>query len=136
MAIKRKKLILKQFQGADNYELWNQHMLFALQNAMLEIKMIGSQRRQLYQKQYKINNKDRKEQIDQRAGMNQYCGLDNKKFFAMISKTYIDKVQKKLFTVETSTKYNPKIIFETGSRNFTLQNFASRLNVLDKLYQI
>ncbi len=68
--------------------------------------------------------------------MNQDCGLDNKKSFAMISKTYIDKVQRKLFIVETSTKYNPKIIFETDARNFSIQNFASRLNVLDKLYQI
>ncbi len=62
--------------------------------------------------------------------------MDVQKIAAKISRTYTDIVQKEFLGVKTSTGWNPKELWDLLQRRYTLQNFASKWSVINKLHGI
>ncbi len=111
-------------------------MTFGVQDAKLWDHIMGSPRRLPELNKTKDDDEDRKKRIYQRWKKIQDFDLDVKKTAAKISRMYADKVQKEFLAAKTSTEWDPKELWDWLKRLYTLQNFASKWNALDKLHEI
>ena len=136
IATNEKKFMFQKLQVAENYKQWNRDMIFALQDAKLWDHNMGSARRPTEFKDTKDDDEDRKECIYQRWGKIRDFDQDVQKIAAKISRICADTVQKEFLAVKTSTEWDPKKLGDWLKRRYTLQNFASKLNALEKLHGI
>ena len=111
-------------------------MTFALQNARLWDYVMGSARKLPELIEKSDNSKERKERIYQRWKEIRDFDLDVLKTSAKISRMCTDTVQKEFLAVKNSTEWNPKDLWDWLKKRYTLQNFASKWNALDKLHAI
>ncbi|MCJ1347562.1 hypothetical protein MMC31_005787 [Peltigera leucophlebia] len=97
---------------------------------------MGSARRPPELKETSDDDEDRKERIYQRWKEIRDFDLDLRKTTAKISRMCTDTVQKEFLAVKTSTKWDPKELWDRLKKRYTLQNFALKWNALDKLHAI
>ncbi len=97
---------------------------------------MGSARRLPELKETSDDDEDRKERIYLLWDKIQDFDLGVRKTAAKISRICTEIVQKEFLAVKTSTEWNPKELWDWLKKRYTLQNFASKWNALDKLYAI
>lgn len=136
MSPNEKEFTFKKLRGAENYKQWNRDMTFALQDAKLWDHIMGSAKRPPELKETSDDDEDRKERIYQRWKKVRDFDLDVRKTAAKISRMCTDTVQKEFLAVKTSTEWDPKELWDWLKKRYTLQNFASKCNALDKLHAI
>ena len=111
-------------------------MTFALQDAKLWDYIMTSAKRRSELKNTKDNDKDKKERIYQRWKKIRDSDLDLQKTAVKISRMCTDTVKNKFLTIKNSTEWESKNFWDWVKRRYTLQNFTSKWNALDKLHQI
>lgn len=133
--------MFKKLQGAENYKQWNRDMTLALQDTKFWHHITGFATRppklaETSDDDNDDDDDDREERIYQRWQLIQDFDQDVREAATKISRMCTDTVQNEFLAIKPSNEWDPKELWDWLKKRYTLQDFASKWNALEKLHAI